>query len=179
MLEDLDILEACLRKERALIVGAEAGGAEELHDRAQNVVTRAGFVDLGDDEQCAARFQHAEDFLHIVGKIGPVVLRFDGGGEIEFVVAERELRDGGLLDFDAAGLDGIGVCLAGHGDAAFGVVDAINLPLRSLRGKLLNGAAAAAADVENCEVWVDFRVFQPPIGELRVRRVHQPDERAA
>ena len=84
------------------------------------------------------------------------------------------MRDGGLADFDAAGGDGLSVDFLADGDAARGIVDAEDFALAGESCEFADGAASAAADVEDREVGSDGDVGEAPIGELEVGLVHTP-----
>ena len=176
---DLDVRVTGVGEEVALVFDTEAGRTEELHDGRVEFVVGAALVALGDDQQGAAGLEDAEDFLHVVRQIGPIVLGFNGGGQIEFVVGKGKLRDGGLLDFDAAGVQGGGIFAAGGGDAALGVIHAVDFAIGGEGGEFLDGSAAAAADVEQSEVFVNFDVLQAPVGESGMGTIHEPGKGAA
>lgn len=66
-------------------------------------------VDLGDEQEGAAFFEDAADFLEVLGRVGPEVEALDGRDLVEGVVIERQGLDGALADVHLAGGDVCGI----------------------------------------------------------------------
>jgi hypothetical protein len=133
----------------------------------------------------SAGFEDAENFPHVVGQVGPVVLGFDGGNQVKRLFGEGQAGDGSFFDCGAASGDQFAIAGTGSGHAAFGIIHAGNFALGCERGEFCNGATAAAADIENLEIVCEFasvrygNVLQPPVGERRMGEIHHPQEGAA
>ena len=69
-------------------------------------------VDLGDEQEGAAFFEDAVDFLEVLGRVGPEVEALDGRDLVEGVVVERQGLDGTLANGHLAGGDVCGIRLA-------------------------------------------------------------------
>ena len=168
-----------------MIVHTEVCGAQKFHDWALQRVGAALFVGFGDDHESSAGFEDAENFPHVVGQVGPVILGFDGGNQVKGIFCEGQAGDGSFFDCDAASCDQCAVTGARGGHAAFGVVHAEKFALGCERGEFCNGATAAAADIENLEIVDELasvrygEVLQPPVGERRMGEIHHPQEGAA
>ena len=68
-------------------------------------------VNLGDEQERAARLEHARDFLEIFRRVGPEVEAFDGRDFVKALVSERERFDGALDDVHFARGNGLGIRL--------------------------------------------------------------------
>lgn len=68
-------------------------------------------VNLGDEQERAARLEHARDFLEIFRRVGPEVEAFDGRNFVKALVSERERFDGALDDVHFARGNGLGIRL--------------------------------------------------------------------
>lgn len=137
------------------------------------------FVDFRDEDERAAGFRDAEDFVHITGQVGPPEVGFHGGDEIEHGVWKRQLRNGGVADLDAAEIDPSCVGSRCCGDALFGIIDAVDFPVRGEGCQLTDGPATAATYVEDGVVIVDRNVLQAPVGQPGMAGIHAPQREAA
>jgi hypothetical protein len=180
-LDDLNIAEAGIGEEFAVLVHSE-----ERHAHQRGVVFEnpcghgvRAFVDFRDKNGGAARLGDAEDFAHVAGQVEPPEMGFDRRDQVEGGVWKRELRDRAFADFDAAARDPARVGFLAGGDAGVGKIDPVDPSLSGERGQFADGAAAAAADVEDGEVRRDRDVREAPVGELGMAEIHSPQLEAA
>ena len=131
-------------------------GSEECHTDKLRVFFeefsggRVGsFVDFGNEDECAASLEDAEDFAQVSGQVRPEVVRFHGSDDVEGVIRKRQPGDGGLPYFDPARLDPACICSLGESDAFFGIVNAGHFTLRCDRGQLVDGSPATTTHIKD------------------------------
>jgi len=112
--------------------------------------------------------------VQVSGQVSPEVVCFYGSDDVEGVVWEWQLRNGGLPYFDAAGLNPVCIWSLGESDAFFGIVDTVHLTLRCDCGQLVDGSPATTTHIKNRGV-VRYRdVLEAPVCQLGMARIHSP-----
>ena len=107
--------------------------------------------------------EDADNFVQVSGQLRPEVVCFYGSDEVEGVVRERQLRNGGLPYFDTAGLHPVCICSLGESDAFLGIVDAVHFTSGCDCGQLVDGSPAATTHIKNGVV-VRYRgVLKAPV----------------
>ncbi len=103
-------------------------------------------------------------------------MSFYGGGEIEHLVREREVRNRAKPDLDTSQRNPLSVCLLAGGDTLLGMIHAIDSAFYGLRSQLVERPATPAANIKNRVLLLYVNVRQTPICNPRVPRVHVPQE---
>src|SRR5438094_2990856 len=105
------------------------------------------FVHLGDDDELASRFHNSEDFAHTLRQIGPPEVRLYCGNKVEYTVRKRKLRYGALHELDSPHLNPAGIRLLACSDTSLGIIEPIDLALRSAFRQLVKRSAAATTHI--------------------------------
>src|SRR5215472_14986538 len=79
-----------------------------------------------------------------------------------------------MSDLHLAHIDPASIRSLACSDALLGMINAIDLPLRSTFRQLTERPASATTHIENCVVLLDGNVLQAPVGHLRMSRIHVP-----
>src|SRR5262249_43776087 len=102
----------------------------------------------------------------------------DRGDEIERAIGEGQAGHGPLLDLDTALLDPSAVGAASDFDTPGGVGDAGELSVSGKRRPLVDRSASPAPRIQHRELFLDANMFEPPVGETGMARVHVPGDEA-
>lgn len=90
-------------------------------------------IDFRDDDELAARIQDSEYFAHTRRQVRPSEVRSHGHHKIEHATRERELRYRTMPNLDTAHTYSSCICFPACGDALLGIINAVNLSVRSGR----------------------------------------------